>query len=468
MTRVATTPFALTRSDAQTTLVRWARTHALLLAVALGTLLRLATLNHLSLWLDEAFSVWRSQQDVFTIWTNPIDPHPPLYYLALHYWLSVSDREWWVRLPSALLGIATIPITFAIGAVLSRARVGLIAAWLLALSPWHIWYSQEARMYAAVCFCGALSLLCALRWLKQPSPKWALAYVIYALLGMYGDYSFFLFWLPTAFGVMVVLGRNLTPVRAVLWMGLQLLVVLGYYPLWQPLRNYAGALVDIRFLFARFGPVAQYFGIGAFVAATALVVGSVLALWLRQRKPYWIRPMLIAVLLLTLLVSIFVMLIPTGLTVKRVLMVWLPFVCVAGAWALEQNIAAWVRPARVLAFSAVAVLLMLALLQKEPWHAVAADLNMHALTGDRVLLEPTHMLIPFDYYNRGALHAEGIAANSADSLPTLLAQSRRVWLIWSSAEPSTALLQWFDQHYTRRTESNYYQISVRLYEARQP
>src|SRR5207237_8462442 len=110
--------------------IQWVQCHGLLFAFVAGTIIRIATLDRLSLWLDEAFSVWHGRQSALAILNDLSDGHPPLYYLALHYWLTMGDSEWWVRLPSALLGAATIPLTYLVGVALKGARVGLIAAWL--------------------------------------------------------------------------------------------------------------------------------------------------------------------------------------------------------------------------------------------------------------------------------------------------------------------------------------------------
>src|SRR5438270_126482 len=95
------------------------------------------------------------------------EPHPPLYPLVLAGWLRLLGRsEFVARLPSAFAGIASV----AVGAALARGlapagnqpaanRAAVIAGLLVALNPFQIWYSEEARMYAQVSFFAGLSTL---------------------------------------------------------------------------------------------------------------------------------------------------------------------------------------------------------------------------------------------------------------------------------------------------------------------
>lgn len=124
----------------------------LLVLILLGaSLLRFAGLGNESIWLDEATSILIARMDLpaAVSWTAA-DIHPPLYYLALHFWLVLGESEFAVRALSAVLGVWTVVTVYALARELFDSDVGLLSALLLALSPMHIWYSQEARMYAMV------------------------------------------------------------------------------------------------------------------------------------------------------------------------------------------------------------------------------------------------------------------------------------------------------------------------------
>ncbi|KPL24809.1 MAG: hypothetical protein AMJ93_01605 [Anaerolineae bacterium SM23_84] len=140
---------------------------ALLLIVSVAALLRFYSLAAESLWFDETYSVWVARHPV--AWHIALSTQrifPPLYYLCLHFWLGLGSSEFVVRSLSVWLGLASIVAVYGLAKQLFDARVGLLSALLLAISPLHIWYSQEARMYILVAtlgLCSAYFMLCALR-----------------------------------------------------------------------------------------------------------------------------------------------------------------------------------------------------------------------------------------------------------------------------------------------------------------
>jgi len=121
----------------------------LLAITALGGFLRLYQIGSKGLWLDEAFSVWLGWQPVGQMlsWLIRIDQHPPLYYLLLHVWMHLGDDAATVRALSALCGTLTIPVIYLLGRRLADEKVGLLAALILAVSPFHVRFAQETRMY---------------------------------------------------------------------------------------------------------------------------------------------------------------------------------------------------------------------------------------------------------------------------------------------------------------------------------
>ena len=126
----------------------------------LGFLLRVWEIGAKGLWLDEAFSVWLGWQPLRELlaWVVKIDQHPPLYYTLLHFWMKIAgDSPNDIRMLSAILGTLTIPVMFLLGRRLMGTTVGLLAALILALSPFHVRFAQETRMYTtlhAECIAG--------------------------------------------------------------------------------------------------------------------------------------------------------------------------------------------------------------------------------------------------------------------------------------------------------------------------
>lgn len=135
----------------------------LVLIVAIGAVLRFWGLGNQSLWYDEWLTteaVSGSLADLFRHTANR-EGIPPPYFLVVWAWVRVfGDGETALRAVSALAGIATVPIAYAVARELGQRRtVARVAALLTAVSPMLVAYSQEARPYGLLAFLSALSLL---------------------------------------------------------------------------------------------------------------------------------------------------------------------------------------------------------------------------------------------------------------------------------------------------------------------
>jgi uncharacterized membrane protein len=160
----------------------------------LATFLRFFWLDHHSIWLDEAASYDYASRPLAAIFSLP-DHHPPLYYLSLHYWMAgFGDSEVSLRALSAVLGVLAVALVFTLGKELFGPRAGLLAALVAALSPFWVWYAQEARMYAMVVFFALLAANCLVRAMRTSKPGWWLGYVLTTTLMLYADHAG-LWWL---------------------------------------------------------------------------------------------------------------------------------------------------------------------------------------------------------------------------------------------------------------------------------
>lgn len=157
--------------------------------VAAGAVLRLAALGQESFWSDEYFTIRTAGQPTWrdllhTVLT--IEPHPPLYFFLMHAWIGLfgsSDAA--LRLPSALAGIAALPLMFLAlrWLVPERPLVPVLATLLFAVSPMHIYYSQEARSYTFQIFFEMVGLA-ALAWGLGPVRRQRQGWMPLAALGV--------------------------------------------------------------------------------------------------------------------------------------------------------------------------------------------------------------------------------------------------------------------------------------------
>ena len=166
------------------------------LILVLGLVLRLIGLRQ-SLWLDEAIGALAvrdlSYREIFTSFLV-VDNHPPLYYLLLKFWTTVFGySEISLRMPSVIFGLGTIYMTYLLGKKLFNSEKGsLVSTILLSTSQFHVYYSQEARMYSMVAFFAVLA--------------------VYSFLHLFEDRSNFKYWLLFSSSITVMVFTDYMPV----------------------------------------------------------------------------------------------------------------------------------------------------------------------------------------------------------------------------------------------------------------
>jgi 4-amino-4-deoxy-L-arabinose transferase-like glycosyltransferase len=115
---------------------------------------------------------------------------PPLHYVLA--WFSVQlpgDDTVLVRLPSLIFGTANVPLLFLLGRRVGGVRVGLLAAMLMALSPFAIYFSNEARTYEVMVFLVALSTLALLSAVERGDRRWWLVYAVSSCGAIWAHYT---------------------------------------------------------------------------------------------------------------------------------------------------------------------------------------------------------------------------------------------------------------------------------------
>ena len=175
----------------------------LLLAAAL----RFHRLDAQSLWNDEGNSARIAERPLGLILEGAEgDVHPPGYYLLLHYWRALlGQSEFALRTLSVVAGLGMVLFTYLLGCEAFDRASGLGAAFVAAIAPFAIYYSQEARMYALLGAASAASTYLLLRLLaggeaerpglRPPDLPWrrcgtAVAYGVACVAGLYVHYAF--------------------------------------------------------------------------------------------------------------------------------------------------------------------------------------------------------------------------------------------------------------------------------------
>jgi mannosyltransferase len=118
------------------------------------------------------------------------DGFPPLYFLLAHLWLGTFSDPASLRVLSVIFGTLMILAAWQLGRLAGGELAGLLAAFLLAVSPLHIYISQEARPYSLYFLLAVLGIWLFYRARASDQVKdWAV-YASVAVLGLYTHYYF--------------------------------------------------------------------------------------------------------------------------------------------------------------------------------------------------------------------------------------------------------------------------------------
>ncbi len=172
----------------------------LILILFLGLALRLINLGIEPFWGDEILSldiVKHYQDNLADLinYLNWVEVHPPLYYLLLFYWAKFFGwHEFGVRLLSLVFGLGIILLVYSLSLTLFKnKKISLLAAFLTAVLPFQIEFSQEARPYIIFCFFGLVATIVFWRYVQSKKTKFLILYILTNIIGLYLHYSYLFF-----------------------------------------------------------------------------------------------------------------------------------------------------------------------------------------------------------------------------------------------------------------------------------
>ncbi len=172
-------------------LINWLKENKILMVlIFIGTILRFYKIDFQSPWIDEIFTLTntgkeKSFKEIYCF-LKENDPHPPLYYYIIHIVNLFFDNTSLVaRAVSAVFGVAGLFAIYYLAKELFNKKVGIIAVALLAINYFHIYYSQEARMYSMLFLTTTLSFYFLIKFIKKPGLKSAFWHSLFAALMIY-------------------------------------------------------------------------------------------------------------------------------------------------------------------------------------------------------------------------------------------------------------------------------------------
>jgi len=257
--------------------------------------LRIWHLNRRSLWFDEVVTLRLARAsgpaEMFPLLCRIDGTRAPLHPLLLMGWLRLfGHSDLAARAFGAVLGVATVVVVYALGRRAFDEATALWGAWLAAVCPTLVYYSQEVRMYALLVLLTVLSWILFLEFRRGAS--WSLVTIYSGLLiALVYTHPLGLFMAAAHGLAYIVLGRRtvLSPGR---WATAWCLTGLAVAP-W--IRRYLDHGTDhpmprypIRFLIGI--PIEYIGGNSLTLIPWALLIAGGLLVWkagkLGLRKPY--------------------------------------------------------------------------------------------------------------------------------------------------------------------------------------
>ena len=459
---------------------------ALTAIIVAGVVLRLTALNRQSLWFDEIDVVVRAQRPLGQVLHTFIaaGENGPLYNILLALWIRVAGiSEIAVRFPSAVAGVLAIPLVYLLGRRLAGAKAGLLAAGLLAISPYHVWYSQEAKMYTMVVLLALASSYALVQALESDRPLWWVAYALVTTLLFYTHVATVLVFVAQSLYAiatrktwrsrerhwLIAVGVLTLPyVPIALW---TLKVIGGQVSTWQPDVGLWDALkiFGIKFAVNRYDMAIQ---VRVALLYAVLAGLGVVTLFLGRRPGQWW--LLLALLSAVPVIGLWLVSLRQSVFSDRYGIVALPayliLVAVAVTWLIRHRLL-W--PAGI---AAVFLLLVFAWAplrdvnrshgaEKEDWRSAYAWIAVNAQPGDVILVEPGYMITTYDYF---AQREPRLAREKAVAIPTFsadwldraalaqllqeqAARTTRFWLVQSPdrvgpEDPDAVVEGWLDDN----------------------
>jgi 4-amino-4-deoxy-L-arabinose transferase-like glycosyltransferase len=192
--------------------------------ILLGVLLRLTFLSSIpnGFFCDEAvrgydaYSILLTGRDQYgeflPLFTRSLDDYPESFYvfLAVPSVAFFGLNEFAARLPAGLIGLLTIPVLYFLTKEFFGRRVALIAALLLAISPWHLQFSRSAMSsYTLMPLFFCLGLLFFMKAVSRGKRFFLYLSSLIFSISLYTYYSARIFVPIFVFGMCVIFFKEL-------------------------------------------------------------------------------------------------------------------------------------------------------------------------------------------------------------------------------------------------------------------
>jgi len=488
----------------------------LVLILIIGIFLRIYKLGTNDLWFDEAMSIYSVTHLTDTPAWFFHYANPPLYYFFLRLWVVLwGSSEFCMRMLSVIFGIGSLWLVYQFAKKIFCRKVGLLSMLIFAISPVHIWYSQEVRQYTMTTF-FMLATLYFFYIAVERNKRYAwYLFTICSIVSVYTTYYAF-FMLP-AEGACFFLRKYRSLLKK--WLLVCCIILLAFSPWISSFRQQfdfvkRGFWIDKPSLKSIITTL-ENFNVGysgtKITYAFSLIIYSLLFIagimkWKREKNVLWIH---LSFLFVPLIV-IFLISQRLPIYIDRQLIAFSPLYYILVADGIEKLKYATFKIFCILSlvvfsflslqnyyagnrfFNDMRTMLSAGTYTKKPYKPAVHYLKERFRKGDIIAHSNYHNIAPFCYYgdfDRPDQYYIFIPEAEEKYQLMLLTGDRpfvdsidlkkdamsfnRIWLVFSSFTKGTtlhnnseAVKRWMDEHYNKVLTQDIDGISINLYVAR--
>ena len=173
-----------------------------------GFFFRMLQINHRPLWYDEAFAVLFAEKGPSAMINGTLstssgvsaDVHPLGYYSVLWIWMKVfGEKPLALRGLSVIFGMLTLVVIYLLCKSMYKEKLAQLLTLGVAISPFHIHFSQEIRMYSLMAFFLILSTWSLWQAIQTRRTKWWIIFSLASALAQYSHNLALFYLIPLAF-----------------------------------------------------------------------------------------------------------------------------------------------------------------------------------------------------------------------------------------------------------------------------
>jgi mannosyltransferase len=437
-------------------------TNLIIVLTLIGFLIRFFNIDFNSIWLDEGstFSFSHPSKSFMDIWalTASGEFNPPLFHWIEHIMLvAFGSTEIVLRFMPCVFGTLAIPVVYFIGKEIYSERVGIVSAFLVTISAFHVYYSQEARAYTLLMLIMSLFIYFYIKYKKTNSWKYAALVGVCASLGYWTHFWSLVVIAPIFVFMMVDVVKKKNKESFIpigIASGIAIISTLPLTSVMVFLFNNRistpsqWGMKDINLLIQYFSWIG-YNNIIT-IAIFLLLIGMGFVIFYKLQKTLAIE--LGATCAFVLVVSVAIS--HTIPMLPRYMITLFPILYVVSGMAIVSLYVNY----RKVAYLTLAIILIVGGLSlhtyyttytRENWKGYASELSKNTQGGDVIIVLPNYMRLALDFYynNETDGTVEYGVYNSVDELMSLTSSKRTYYVFtWdiSATDPDLTTVKWIE------------------------